>query len=443
MASPTDPKTEPIARKAPLAPEPEAEPRLERRRPRLVSIHGAQLGKRWELPPCGLVIGRDSGQAGLILTDPAISARHCALEIESVTGEFQVSDLGSRNGTFVNGEKVGERRLCDGDKLFVGETVLEFRLDDELGAGFHSGIDGRLDIDALTGLLVKRAFDLELARAFALAGEGGGPLSVLMMDLDERRSPIDGRVLKHSALCIAEVGRIVREEVAVAGCACRFAGDDFLALLHPLETTRGLLLAERIRARVAEYAFERDGSQANPDDQHRNRRAAPGIADARSPAAGGRRGALSREDGGLQPGVALTPPRSGLTLPDMAIRLPYPRAAVAVLLLALVAAPLASEAVAALDRHGCCPDGAPVAETPAPCQYIAALDCCSQLAVPSTPAGDGARLAHVAVALVGLALASSPASGPAVRALAKRARAAAGRAAARHRPPTLSRRLSR
>ncbi|MEX2207007.1 MAG: GGDEF domain-containing protein [Myxococcota bacterium] len=264
MTSSDDPKTEPIARKAQLPQEAEPEPRLERRRPRLVSIHGALLGKRWELAPCGLVIGRDAAQAGLVLPDPAISARHCALELEPVTGEFVVSDLGSRNGTFVNGEKVSERRLCDGDKLFVGETVLEFKLDEALGAGFHSGIDGRLDIDALTGLLVKRAFDLELARAFAQAGEAGGPLSVLMMDLDELRSPSDGRVLKHSALCIAEVGRIIREEVASAGCACRFGGDDFLALLHPLETTRGLLLAERIRARVSDYAFERDGSQANP-----------------------------------------------------------------------------------------------------------------------------------------------------------------------------------
>ena len=264
MSSDPDPKTEPIARIAAPSPEPEPEPRLERRRPRLVSIHGAQLGKRWELAPCGLVIGRDPAQAGLVLSDPAVSARHCALELEPVTGEFQVSDLGSRNGTFVNGEKVGERRLCAGDRLFVGETVLEFTLDEALGAGFHSGIDGRLDIDALTGLLVKRAFDLEFARAFALAGEGAGPLSVLMMDLDEQRSPTDGRVQKHHALCIAEVGRIIREEVATAGCACRFAGDDFLALLHPLETTRGLLLAERIRARVAEYAFERDGAQANP-----------------------------------------------------------------------------------------------------------------------------------------------------------------------------------
>jgi diguanylate cyclase (GGDEF)-like protein len=267
VSPPDDPKTEPIARLTPAQPETPAAcepPSLERRRPRLVSIHGAQLGKRWELAPCGVVIGRDPKQAGIALGDASISARHCALELDPVSDEFSVSDLGSRNGTFVNGEKIRERRLADGDRIFVGETVLEFTLDDALGAGFHSGIDGRLDIDALTGLLVKRAFDLELARAFALAASGAGPLSVLMMDLDTQRSPDDGRVLKLGALCIAEVGKIIREEVSSAGCACRFAGDDFLALLHPLDTTRGLLLAERIRARVAAYAFERDGAQTNP-----------------------------------------------------------------------------------------------------------------------------------------------------------------------------------
>ncbi|MEX2207006.1 MAG: hypothetical protein WEF50_12325 [Myxococcota bacterium] len=72
----------------------------------------------------------------------------------------------------------------------------------------------------------------------------------------------------------------------------------------------------------------------------------------------------------------------------------------ALLLLALVAAPFASEAIAAADSHACCPERAPVAEAPAPCQYLAALECCSQLGVPATRASDGPRLAPIAFALV-------------------------------------------
>jgi diguanylate cyclase (GGDEF)-like protein len=260
VTSPTHPKPDTIARTA----TPPPEPGLERRRPRLVSIHGAHLGKRWELAACGVVIGRDAAQVGLALPDPAVSARHCALELQALTGEFTVSDLGSRNGTFVNGEKVGERRLCEGDKLFVGETVLEFTLDDALGAGFHNGINGREDLDALTGLLVKHAFDLELARAFGQANEGAGPLCLLMMAMDEHRSSAGERAQRMGSLCIAEVGRIIREEVATAGCACRNGFDEFLALLHPLAISRGVELGERIRARVAAYEFERDGASVHP-----------------------------------------------------------------------------------------------------------------------------------------------------------------------------------
>jgi len=248
VASPTEPK----------------EQTIERRRARLVSIHGAHLGKRWLLEACGVVIGRDAAQAGLALPDAAVSARHCALELEPVSGDFTVSDLGSRNGTFVNGEKVAERRLEEGDKLFVGETVLEFTWEDALGAGFHSGIDSRLDVDALTGLLVKRAFDLELARAFAQASERAGSLCLMMMDMDEQRSAADDKAQKMGSLCIAEVGRIIREQVATSGCACRFGGDRFIALLHPFGLARGFELAEQVRARVEAYGFERDGVRMHP-----------------------------------------------------------------------------------------------------------------------------------------------------------------------------------
>jgi len=77
-----------------------------------------------------------------------------------------------------------------------------------------------------------------------------------------------------------------------------------------------------------------------------------------------------------------------------------PRAAVALLLLALVAAPIASGALAEADLHGCCPERAPVADSPLPCQYLAALDCCGQLGLPATPTSDALRSTPLAFALV-------------------------------------------
>lgn len=229
-----------------------------RRTPGLVVVHGAEIGKRHPLPAGGLVIGRDPLQVGLVLADPAVSARHCSVEIEPESGAFRVADLGSRNGTYVNGEKFAERTLAEGDKIFVGETVLRFSLQDAIEESFHQQIETLMNVDALTGLLVKRAFDLELARSFETARRTGGALVLLMMDLDGLKSINDNRGHQMGSLCIAEVGKIVGQEIAPVGRACRYGGDEFIAYVEVRESDAAQV-AERIRTRVESYEFIRDG----------------------------------------------------------------------------------------------------------------------------------------------------------------------------------------
>ncbi|MFI5315422.1 MAG: diguanylate cyclase domain-containing protein [Myxococcota bacterium] len=253
-----DPKSQTVARIALDFGAPERE----RRTPGLVVVHGADIGKRHALAAGGLVIGRDPQVAGLVLVDPAVSARHCVVELEPETGAFVVSDLGSRNGTFVNGEKVSEWSLAEGDKIFVGETVLRFSLQDAIEEKFHDEIDVLMNVDALTGLLVKRAFDLELARAFEAAVRGGAPLSLLMMDLDGLKSINDVRGHQMGSLCIAEVGKIIHQELARIGRACRYGGDEFIAYVEAQDIAGAEAVGERIRARVAGCEFIRDGARA-------------------------------------------------------------------------------------------------------------------------------------------------------------------------------------
>jgi sigma-B regulation protein RsbU (phosphoserine phosphatase) len=78
----------------------------------------------------GIAIGRSS-QCQLVLPDGAASRRH--LEITPCDGGFTCRDLGSRNGVKVNGEKTRVCVLEHGDRLLVGETVLEFELDEATG----------------------------------------------------------------------------------------------------------------------------------------------------------------------------------------------------------------------------------------------------------------------------------------------------------------------
>jgi len=71
-------------------------------------------------------IGKRSDADLSIATDAAVSGMHVLLERAGAV--WCVRDLGSRNGTFVNGERLfGERVLRDGDEIIVGRTRLVFR----------------------------------------------------------------------------------------------------------------------------------------------------------------------------------------------------------------------------------------------------------------------------------------------------------------------------
>jgi predicted component of type VI protein secretion system len=87
-------------------------------------VEGLDAGRRVELTG-PLEIGRGP-QAGLQLGDPQVSRSHARV-VPDQTGAV-VTDLGSSNGTFVNGHQLfGPARLEAADHLLVGSTVLELR----------------------------------------------------------------------------------------------------------------------------------------------------------------------------------------------------------------------------------------------------------------------------------------------------------------------------
>jgi pSer/pThr/pTyr-binding forkhead associated (FHA) protein len=74
------------------------------------------------LPSSTKTIGRAAG-ADFILDEPLISRVHCRVEV-NVSGDLDITDLGSTNGTFVNGTRVTTARLVSGDRLKVGRMEL-------------------------------------------------------------------------------------------------------------------------------------------------------------------------------------------------------------------------------------------------------------------------------------------------------------------------------
>jgi hypothetical protein len=91
-------------------------------------------GTRHALTPPGLVIGRGA-EADLRINDPGVSRRHAEFRVtgKSDTPQVSVADLGSTNGTLVDGQRVTEAPLRDGSVVRVGSTDVAVRFAREEG----------------------------------------------------------------------------------------------------------------------------------------------------------------------------------------------------------------------------------------------------------------------------------------------------------------------
>ncbi|CAN5766701.1 DUF3662 and FHA domain-containing protein [soil metagenome] len=85
-------------------------------------------GRRHAVPEHGLVIGRGD-DAGLRINDPGVSRRHAEIRIEVADRKMRVSvvDLGSTNGTRVDGKRVEQALLRDGSTILIGGTTVTVR----------------------------------------------------------------------------------------------------------------------------------------------------------------------------------------------------------------------------------------------------------------------------------------------------------------------------
>jgi len=87
---------------------------------------GPFAGRIVALPNQMVSIGR-APDNDVVVGDPATSGHHGRIEVRS--GSFWISDLGSTNGTLVNGEPVIEKQLSDGDMIAIGQNTLRFTLE--------------------------------------------------------------------------------------------------------------------------------------------------------------------------------------------------------------------------------------------------------------------------------------------------------------------------
>lgn len=215
----------------------------------ILFLAGPLVGKLHMLGDGPSSIGRTEGNT-IVINDNRISRRHVEITVQ---GEQAVlRDLGSTNGTYVNGARVTEHRLQDGDKIQVSSsTIFKFALQDDTENVYHKELYKMAVKDAVTNLYNKRHFLERFAEELSLARRRGTPLSLLMIDIDHFKQVNDTHGHLAGDMVLYQVARrleaIIREEDLLA----RYGGEEFAVLLRGSTEAEGFALAERMRLALA------------------------------------------------------------------------------------------------------------------------------------------------------------------------------------------------
>jgi diguanylate cyclase (GGDEF)-like protein len=208
-----------------------------------------------------VLVGRDP-EAELALTDALVSWHHA--RIEDRGDSWALVDLGSTNGCLVNDERCSDWTLRPNDRVVFGSTVVAFELQDDVKQAYNEVVERLLNIDDLSGLYVRRKFDIELGLMLDTARLQKQPAALLVMDMDGIKAINDKHGHLFGAYTIGEAGRLVGEVLGARGIAARFGGDEYLAALRNMNAEQGAAVGEEIRQAIAEYNFEREGIRLRP-----------------------------------------------------------------------------------------------------------------------------------------------------------------------------------
>lgn len=229
-------------------------------------LKGPGLGDFYVLTEDEMVLGSDPFRADGVVRDIEVEPQHAGIYLEPDSGGYALRDLGEKE-VLVNGEPIegAGRLLSDGDRISLGDSLLEFSYHDPVKASFYDKLHHLVNRDYLTNLLTKNRFDDEFEHCLKAARTNGFPLSTLMADIDNLKKTNDTHGHLMGEFVVGEIGRIIGEFHLEEGRqATRFGGDEYQTFMPRLTKEEALEVAEGIRDLIEKHTFERDGVIARP-----------------------------------------------------------------------------------------------------------------------------------------------------------------------------------
>ncbi|OGQ47493.1 MAG: hypothetical protein A3I05_02340 [Deltaproteobacteria bacterium RIFCSPLOWO2_02_FULL_44_10] len=229
------------------------------RRAYILFLSGPLQGKLFCLDPGTTLIGRGE-DANIIIHDSRISRHHFQVDLNE--GVAQIQDLGSTNGTFINGKRVTTHELKNGDKIQISSsTVIKFAYGDKGERMFHDEFYHMANFDAVTSVYNKRFFIERFREELSHARRARLPLSLFMIDIDYFKNVNDTYGHLAGDFVLSHIATKIKSMIRNEDILCRYGGEEFALILRGTDHNGALLLAERIRVAVGDTFTEFEAQQ--------------------------------------------------------------------------------------------------------------------------------------------------------------------------------------
>ncbi len=225
----------------------------------IIFLSGPLMGKMHLLEEGMITLGR-VGEVDIPINDLGISRKHCALLFHQ--GKAILKDLGSTNGTFLNGKRVAEAELREGDKIQISSsTILKFDQQDKIENIFHKELYKMAVVDALTSAYNKRYFEERIQEEFSYCFRNKVPLSLVMFDLDHFKSVNDTFGHPAGDFVLSRIAGLTKTIIRGEDVLARYGGEEFVVILKATDADGAATLAERLRRLVEESDFDFEGKK--------------------------------------------------------------------------------------------------------------------------------------------------------------------------------------
>ncbi|MFC1642373.1 diguanylate cyclase [Myxococcota bacterium] len=220
----------------------------------LTVLRGPKPGTVYPLRRGTSVIGR-STQADIQINAEGVSRRHA--EIKFTDGVYYLHDLGSTNGTACDGEWLDQPvKLKEGSRVNLGcDLVLRFALEGELEQKLRARLYELTTKDPLTMAYNRRFLEERMSSEWPWAVRHNQACALLIFDLDHFKQVNDTWGHLAGDYVLKELVTIVAQTIRREDLLARVGGEEFAVLCRSTELTRALILAERLRTRVARHEF--------------------------------------------------------------------------------------------------------------------------------------------------------------------------------------------